>query len=97
MRETTGAERDFHLKAVEEAIERMKPELVAASEAAHRMKDHDDPGIKDLDRTIEIGSLIDSLVDLSAPHLMVLNHLAEALAELEAGEGEGESKQAHRH
>jgi hypothetical protein len=36
----------------------MKPELMIASEAAHRMKDHDDPGIKDLDRTMELGSLI---------------------------------------
>ncbi len=52
MSNTTDAERDFHLQALKEAIERMKPELIAASEAAHRMKDRDDPGIKDLDRTM---------------------------------------------
>jgi hypothetical protein len=61
------AERDFHLQAVKEAIERMRPELIAASEAAHRMKDHDDPGIKELDRTMELGSLVDGLSDLCAP------------------------------
>ena len=40
------AVRDFHLEAMNEAIERMKPEMMAASEAAHRMKDHDDPSIR---------------------------------------------------
>jgi hypothetical protein len=94
---TTEAERDFHLQAMKEAIERMKPELMAASEAAHRMKDHDDPNIKDLDRTVELGSLVDSLVDLCAPHLRLLNHIAQTLAALENGQGESEGEPAHRH
>ena len=58
MENTRDAERDFHPQAVKEAIDRMKPELMAASEAAHRMKDHDDPGIK---RTMELGSLVDGV------------------------------------
>jgi hypothetical protein len=97
VRQMTAAKREFHLQSVKEAIDRMRPELIAASEAAHRMKEHDDPGIKDLDRTMELGSLVDVLVDLCAPHLRLLNHIAEALAALEAGEGEGEGKPAHRH
>jgi hypothetical protein len=36
----------------------MRPELIAASDAAHRMKDHDDPGIKELDCTMKLGSLV---------------------------------------
>jgi hypothetical protein len=97
MSETIAAQRDFHLQAMKEAVERMKPELLAASEAAHKMKDHDDPGIKDLDRTMELGSLIDGMVDLCAPHLRLLNHIAETLAAFEAGEGEGAREPAHRH
>jgi hypothetical protein len=97
MSDTTAAERDFHLEAMKEAIERMKPELMAASEAAHRMKDNDEPGIKDLDRTMELGSLIDGLVDLCAPHLRLLNHIAETLAAFEAPQGEGAREAAHRH
>ena len=38
----TEAERGFHLEAMKEAIGRMQPELEAASEAAHKMKEHDD-------------------------------------------------------
>jgi hypothetical protein len=70
---------------------------MVASEAAHRMKDHDDPGINDLDRMMELGSLVDGLVDVCAPHLRLLNHIAEALVELEDGGGEGERKPTHRH
>ena len=97
MSDVTIEKREFHLQAVKESIDRMRPELMAASEAAHGMKEHDDPGIKDLDRTMELGSLIDALVDLCAPHLRLLNHIAEALAALEAGEGEGADEPAHRH
>jgi hypothetical protein len=97
MSDTEQAERDFHLQALKEAIGRMRAELIAASEAAHRMKDHDYPGIKELDRTMELGSLVDGLSDLCAPHLRLLNHIAEALAALEAGEGEGEGEPVHRH
>jgi hypothetical protein len=61
------------------------------------MKDHDDPGLKDLDRTMELGSLIDGVVDLCAPHLRLLNHTAETLANIEAGDVEGADEPAHRH
>ena len=94
MVDTLEAVRDFHLEAMNEAIERMKPEMMAASEAAHRMKDHDDPSIKDLDRTVELGSLVADLVDLCAPHL---HHIAKTLAAFEAGEVEGADESSHRH
>ena len=46
------AERHFNWQAIKEAVERMKPELIAASEAAHKAKDadsdEDDPGYSDL-------------------------------------------------
>ena len=72
MSDTTEAERGFHLEAMKEAIGRMQPELEAASEAAHKMKEHDDSHLKDLDRTMELGSLVDALADLCAPHLRLL-------------------------
>ena len=97
MGDTLEAERDFHLEAMNEAIDRMKPEMIAASDAAHRMKDRDDPSIKDLDRTMELGSLVDSVVDLCAPHLRLLHHLAETLAAFDAGEFEGADQPSHRH
>jgi hypothetical protein len=99
MSDTDKAQRDFHLQAMKEAIERMKPELMAASEAAHRSKEKDDkgPGSEELDRTIELGYLVDYLSHLCAPHLMLLDHIAEVLAALEEGEAEGAAKPVHRH
>jgi hypothetical protein len=38
------AERHFNWQAIKEAVERMKPELIAASEAAHKAKDADAEG-----------------------------------------------------
>jgi hypothetical protein len=35
------AERNFNWQAIREAVERMKLELIAASEAAHKAKDAD--------------------------------------------------------
>ena len=99
MTDTDKAQRDFHLQAMKEAIERMKPELMAASEAAHRSKEKDDkgPGPEEFDRTMELGYLVDYLSHLCAPHLMLLDHIAEVLAALEDGKGEGTAKLVHRH
>ncbi len=99
MSDTDKAQRDFHLQAMKEAIERIKPELIAASEAAHRSKETDDkrPGAEEFDRTVELGYLVDYLSHLCAPHLMLLDHIAEVLAALEDGKGEGTAKLVHRH
>jgi hypothetical protein len=99
MSDTAKAEHDFHLQAMKEAIERMKPELIAASEAAHRTKEKDEkgPGNEELDRTIELGYLVDYLSQLCSPHLMLLDHIAETLAALEDGDEKSEGKPIHRH
>jgi len=52
--EKRKAERHFNDQAINEAIKRMTPELEAASEAAHKMKDSEDSGddqdYRDFDR-----------------------------------------------
>jgi hypothetical protein len=80
------AESRFNQQAIVEAVGRMKPELVAASEAAHKAKDADadgDPDFSDLDRTVELGSLVESLIGLCGPHLRLLNEIAGALYEID--------------
>jgi hypothetical protein len=96
------AERHFNWQAIKESVERMKPELIAASEAAHKAKhaasDEDDPGYADFDRTVELGYLVECLGGLCAPHLMLLNEIAEALHELHDAEGEhGQETPHHQH
>ena len=46
------AERQFNWQAIREAVERMRPELIAASEAAHKAKESElDEAVPELDRT----------------------------------------------
>jgi hypothetical protein len=75
----------FNREALEESIERMKPELAACSKAAHKAKDaeaDDDSDYADFDRVVELGSLVDCLSGMTGPHLMVLHEIAYALDEL---------------
>jgi hypothetical protein len=61
-------ESQFNLDAIKESIERMKPELVTCSEAAHKAKDAgDDP---EFDRVVELGSLVECLGGMCGPHLI---------------------------
>jgi hypothetical protein len=57
--EKRKAERHFNEQAIREAVKRMRPELEAASEAAHKMKNSEDSGddqdYRDFDRTVELG------------------------------------------
>ena len=46
---------------------------------------------------MELGYLVDYLSQLGAPHLMLLDHIAEVLAALEDGDGEREARPVHRH
>jgi hypothetical protein len=55
------AERHFNWQALKEAVERMKPELHAASEATHKHGADDTPDDSDLDRTVALGYLVESL------------------------------------
>ena len=88
------AARQFNWQALKEAVERMKPELVAASEAVHKYGADETPDDSDFDRTVAVGFLVESLDGLCGPHLWVLNEIANALYELHA-EGEHDPKQLH--
>jgi len=96
------AEPHFNWQAIKEAVERMKPELIAASEAAHKAKDADaegvsDPDYSDFDRTVELGYLVERLGGLCGPHLLLLNEIADALYELHAAEDGPGQETPHRH
>jgi hypothetical protein len=97
------AESRFNQQAVKEAVGRMKPELVAASEAAHKAKDVEaegaDEGYSDFDRSVELGFLVESVVGLCGPHLRLLNEIADALDALYELEEKGlhEPETPHQH
>ena len=87
--EKRKAERHFNDQAVKEAVKRMRPELEAASEAAHKMKDSEDSGddkdYRDFDRTVELGYLVAAISGLCGPHLRLLTDIADALYAIDEG------------
>jgi len=90
------AESQFNWEAVEESIERMKPELIACSDAVHKAKGSVAENDSDADRIVELGSLVECLAGMCAPHLMLLHQIAHALDDFHEAEGEQE-KRPHRH
>src|SRR6476620_1357901 len=87
--------RHFNWQALKEAVERMKPELGAASEATHKHGADDTPDDTDFDRTVALGYLVESLEGLCGPHIWVLNEISSALYEMHAADGRhGEEKTA---
>jgi hypothetical protein len=83
------AERQFNWQAIREAVERMRPELIAASEAAHKAKEAElDAAEPELDRTLELGYLVDRLGGTCGPHLAVLSEIAQVLDELHDAGGD---------
>jgi hypothetical protein len=91
------AERNFNLQALKEAVERMQPELAAASEATHKYGADDTPEDSDFDRTVALGYLVESLDGLCGPHLWLLNEIANALYELNAADSDHREKTPHHH
>jgi hypothetical protein len=89
------AERHFNWQALKEAVERIKPELIAASEATHNYGADDTADDRDFDRTVAVGHLVESIAGLCGPHLWVLNEIADALYEIEEGEATQEKPQRH--
>ena len=87
-------ESQFNLDAIKESIDRMKPELSACSAAAHKAKDANAGDDPELDRVVELGSLVECLGGMCGPHLMLLHEIAHALDEVHEGEQE---KRRHRH
>jgi hypothetical protein len=90
------AESQFNWEAIKESIERMKPELIACSDAAHKAKGAVAENDSDADRLVELGSLVECLGGMCAPHLMLLHEIAHALDDVHEAEGEQE-KRSHRH
>ena len=89
-------ESQCNLDAIKESIDRMKPELSACSAAAHNAKDANAGDDPELDRVVELGSLVECLGGMCGPHLMLLHEIAHALDEVHDAEGEQE-KRRHRH
>jgi hypothetical protein len=82
------AERHFNDQAIKEAVKRMTPELEAASEAAHKMKDSvsDDEDYRDFRPHLELGYLVEAVSGLCGPHLGLLTDIADALYAIDEGQ-----------
>ena len=91
------AESQFNWEAVEESIERMKPELIACSDAVHKAKGAVAENDSDADRLVELGSLVECLAGMCAPHLMLLHEIADALDDVHETEGEQEKRSRRHH
>jgi hypothetical protein len=82
MNDRQKAEYGFNRQALTEAVERMKPDLVVASEAAHKVADlcygDDDEG-RDCDKVFELGLLAHTIACLCGPHLTLINAIIDAL------------------
>jgi hypothetical protein len=72
------------------AERQMRPELEAASEAAHKMKDSEDSGddqeYREFDRIVELGYLVEAVSGLCGPHLRLLTDIADALYAIDEGQ-----------
>jgi hypothetical protein len=91
----------FNDQAIKEAVERIKPELKAASVAAHKLKDADaevdDEDYQHFDRIVELGYMVDAAGGLCGPHLRLLTEIAEALYAIEEGREEPTHRQGSKH
>jgi len=72
---------EFIRQTIKEAIERIKPELHAASEVAHHLDEEAeaDKNEASFERTVELGYVVDVLANLCGPNLAVLYEVACAL------------------
>ena len=61
------AESQFNWEAIKESIERMKPELIACSDAAHKAKGAVAENDSDADRLVKLGSLVECLGVCTTP------------------------------
>jgi hypothetical protein len=91
------AEGQFNREAIIESIERMKPELIACSEAAHKAKDAEVGDDAVVDRAVELGYLVECLSGMCGPHLLLLHEIAHALEEVHPDVEEKEKPAHHRH
>ena len=102
MADNRKTKHEFIRQAIKEAVERMKPELHAASEAAHHLFEQAEAEDEaDFERTVELGYVVDRLANFCGPNLAVLYEVACALDEMH-GTNEQEPErpqrnQPHRH
>jgi hypothetical protein len=88
---------EFIRQTVKEAIERIKPELHAASEVAHHLEEAEaEKNEASFERTVELGYVVDVLANLCGPNLAVLYEVACALDETHQTENEPELEQPHQ-
>jgi hypothetical protein len=92
--EKRKAERHFNDQAIREAA----PELEAASEAAHKMKDSvsDEDDYREFDRTVELGYLVEAISGLCGPHLRLLTDIADALYAIDEGQETTHQETTHK-
>lgn len=91
---------EFIRQAIKEAVERMKPELRAASEAAHQLEEPEVEDDANFQRTVELGYVVDVLANLCGPNLAVVYEIASALYEAhenESGQGHTQRDEPQRH
>jgi hypothetical protein len=95
---TKKAEIEFARQALKEALERMKPELVAAGEAAHKLDELENDEAEDsgFARIVDQGHLVNLLAQLCGPRLRVLTDIAEELAGLDCQEKEEDQPATHQ-
>jgi len=91
---------EFIRQTIKEAIERMKPELHAASEAAHHLEKAEAEDEANFERIVELGYVVDVLANMCGPNLAVLYEVACALDETHRTENEQKlphQNKPHRH
>jgi hypothetical protein len=77
MADKRKTQHEFIRQAIKEAVARMKPELHAASEAAHHLFEETEAEDEaDFERTVELGYVVDRLANFCGPNLAVLHELA---------------------
>jgi|SRR5215831_19415268 len=98
MADKTKTQHEFIRQTIKEAIERMKPELHAASEAAHHLEEAEGEDEANFERTVELGYVVDVLANMCLPNLAVLYEVACALNETHQNEQElPHPNKPHRH
>ena len=100
MADKRKTQHEFIRQTIKETIERMKPELHAASEAAHHLEEAEAEDEANFERTVELGYVVDVLANMCWPNLAVLYEVACAVAETHRTENEQERphpNKARRH
>jgi hypothetical protein len=102
MADTRKTKHEFIRQAIKEAVERMKPELHAASEAARQLFEEAEAEHQaDFERTVELSYVVDRLANFCGSNLAVLYELACALDEFHGTDEQEPERpqrnQPHRH